>query len=177
MSIWKHCHRCDGASYINCMFLWCLNLTNHKGTRWRIQLHLIYIFILQPQEFYVQCVFKCLCSIKVHVYCMALCVRHRDSINITLPSVKAVQMLSQKKRISAKLREEGDMMRGWGESQSVPKTKSINLRTTDSVRAADWGGGENRETAKLWWDQAWFIHVRDEELKNGKMYKEEEWVR
>lgn len=37
---------------------------------------------------------------------------HRDSINITHPSVKAVQMLSQKKRISAKLREEGDMMRG-----------------------------------------------------------------
>lgn len=73
----------------------------------------------------------------------------RDGVNITLPSVRAVQMLSQKKRISAKLREEGDMMRGRGESQSAVKTKSINLRAANSIRAAiSGGGGANRETAE-----------------------------
>lgn len=76
----------------------------------------------------------------------------RDGVNITLPSVRAVQMLSQKKRISAKLREEGDMMRGRGESQSAVKTKSINLRATNSIRAAiSEGEGGNGETAESWW--------------------------
>lgn len=80
------------------------------------------------------------CAALKYMCIVRLYVSDRDGVNITLPSVRAVQMLSQKKRISAKLREEGDMMRGRGESQSVTKTKSINLRATDSVRAAVRGG-------------------------------------
>lgn len=56
-------------------------------------------------------------------------------VNISLPSAGAVQMLSEKKRIRAKLgRDEGV-------NQPVTKTRSLNLRAPDIVRAAVWRGG------------------------------------
>lgn len=47
------------------------------------------------------------CAALKYMRIVRLYVSDRDGVNITLPSVRAVQMLSQKKRISAKLREGG----------------------------------------------------------------------
>lgn len=105
---------CEGSSSILC-FSNILTRQNAEGRSWKIQLHIQFTYLHYCLESIKSSVyFKCLRTAEVHVYCMLERVRHRDRVNIALPSVRPVQMLSQKKRISAKLREEGEMMRGRG---------------------------------------------------------------
>lgn len=120
----------------------------------------IYMFTLQlPSVLCPACVstvFKYMCFVWLNS-------SDRDGVNITHPSVGAVQMLSQKKRIRAKLREE---VRAWwedewgGETSRWLRPKSINLRATDGIAAP-----VQREEKMGRRGPARFTHVRDEESR------------
>lgn len=100
-------------------------------------------------------------------------------------------MLSEKQKISAKLREEegGDMWReDEGESLAVTNTESINLGATDSIRAAVWREDERTErdgkagTVKLQWAKRVAPSAREEEdvqirkTARGKQRVEREFI-
>lgn len=122
----------------------------------------IYMFI--PQPISVLCP-ACVSTVFKYMCLVWLSSSDRDRVNITLPSVRAVQMLSQKKRIRAKLREG---VRAWwedewerGETRRWLRPKSINLRATDGIASPV----QREEKIRRWGGQTRFTHVRDEESR------------
>lgn len=59
-------------------------------------------------ESFISSVHLNVCTVLKYM-CTDVCARQRDRVNITIPSVGAVQVLSYKQKISAKLGEEGDL--------------------------------------------------------------------